>query len=208
MAGESYEAHFALLFGRGEGLEDAVGIVGLLRVVLVDHFVHLAYIQMISLQANERLFQHPHGNIFLSAVSTNLGHNDSLVTFSLERRAHPLFAHAAVIFPCVIEEVYPVVEGLGDHVIELFLAGRRAEVISTESDDRELKPCASHRPFRDLELGEEGSPYPPWKLATIGFGRVECSPVPVEPENVACALAPGELAVDGTMVTAPETAAL
>jgi hypothetical protein len=56
----------------------------------------------------------------------HLGHNDRLIAFAFERSSQPLFAHAFVIFPGIVEEVDAVVQRLRNHVVHFTLSRRRA----------------------------------------------------------------------------------
>ena len=47
----------------------------------------------------------------LAAVGADLGHHESAVALALQRVAEPLFAHAVVIFPGVVEEIDAGVDG-------------------------------------------------------------------------------------------------
>ena len=81
---ETNEANFALLLGCGERLEHAIRRIAFFRIVVVHHLVNLPYIEVIGLQASQRLLQHLHGDIFLTAMGTDLGHHDRFVALALE----------------------------------------------------------------------------------------------------------------------------
>ena len=113
VAGEADEAHLALLASPAasasaapSGREDQV------RIVVVDHFVDLPHVEMIGLQAAQRLLQLLHGHIFAAAVRADLGHQDGAVALALQRLAQPLLALAVVVIPGVVEEVDAGVDGL------------------------------------------------------------------------------------------------
>jgi hypothetical protein len=154
VAGEADEAHLALLFGGRERLQHSVGVVCLVGIVIVNDLVDLPHVEVVGLEAGERLLKHLHGNILLAAMCTNLGHDDRLVAFTLECGAHPLFAHAPVILPRVVKEVDAVIDCLGDHLVDFQLTGGGTEVIAAHSDDRHVEISASHRPLGYLKAGQ------------------------------------------------------
>ena len=132
------------LLGCSQRLQHAIRLVGLLRIVVVDHLVNLPNVQVIRLKPGKRLLQHLHRYVLLPAVRAHLGHHDRLVALSFERCAHPFLAHALVILPGVIEEVDAVVHGLGNHVVDDLLTRSCSQVVSTHPQDRDLEPGAAH----------------------------------------------------------------
>ena len=62
-----------------------------LRVVVVDAFVDLPQVQVVGLQAAERLFELPHRLAFVTAVRTYLRHEKDAIPPIYEALAHDLF---------------------------------------------------------------------------------------------------------------------
>jgi len=64
---------------------------------------------MIGLQAAERFFEHPHGNLFVATMGADFGHHERLIPLASQRFAEALFAESVVILPCIVEKPDAVV---------------------------------------------------------------------------------------------------
>ena len=60
----------------GERFEHAVRLVGKFGIVVVDDIVYLPNVEVIGLQAGERVLEHAHGNVFFAAVGADAGHQE------------------------------------------------------------------------------------------------------------------------------------
>src|SRR6202030_2669084 len=67
MSCEPEKPHLALLLGCEQSLRCALWSKNKVRIVFVDHLVYLPHVDMIGLQANQRLFKLAHGNILITA---------------------------------------------------------------------------------------------------------------------------------------------
>ena len=96
MAGEAEEADLALLLCSGERFEDPIRLVSEFGIVVVDDIVHLPNVEVIGLQAGERVLEHAHSDVFLTAVGTDTGRHHGLAALALESDAETLFARAGL----------------------------------------------------------------------------------------------------------------
>ena len=168
MASKSNEAHFALLLGCRECLQNTIRRIALFRIVVVHNFVHLPHIQVICLQASEGLLQHPHGNIFLAAMGADFSHQDCSIAFALERATEAFFAGALVVLPRVVEEVDSMVQGFCDHVVHFRLSCHGTEVVATNAEYGHLKAGLAHGTLRRLELRHRSATL----SRRVGYNRI------------------------------------
>ena len=106
VAGEADVAHLALLAGAQRGLHRAAGCEHPLRVVHADDLVELHQVQVVGLQAGQRLLQLRVERGGGAAVE--LGHQEHAVAVAAgQRPAEALLALAAVVVPAIVEEGDP-----------------------------------------------------------------------------------------------------
>jgi hypothetical protein len=87
VAGESDEPDLALLSCLGERLKNPFDLVSEFGIVVEDDIMYLPNVDVVSLQARKRVFEHAYGDVFLAAVSADAGHKNGLVAFALKRDA-------------------------------------------------------------------------------------------------------------------------
>ena len=143
VAGEADVAHLARFFGLVQRLDHAALGKVPLGVVVVDALVDLPQVEVVGLQALQRLFELPQAHLLVAAVGADLGHQEDLVAPPLESLAHPLLALAVVVLPGVVEEVHAGVDGLvndGDGFLE---GGSVAQAVAAHADDRDASPWSA-----------------------------------------------------------------
>jgi hypothetical protein len=74
----------------------------------------LPKVEVIGLQAVQRLVEHTQRQRLVAAVRANLGHEEHAIPHSFQAGAHPVFGFAAVIPPTVVEESNAAIYGLPD----------------------------------------------------------------------------------------------
>ena len=145
MTGESHVADLPLLFRAIERLDHAARLEVMLRIVIVDAFVHLPEVEIIRSQPSQRLLELPHRHFRVAPVRADLRHQENRFTTIFDRATHPLFAFAVVIFPGVVQEVDTRIDR-GVNNPHRF--GHRigfAKMISAEADDGDEVWMASER---------------------------------------------------------------
>src|ERR1700680_2497664 len=80
-------------------------------------------------------------------------HQDSAVPLALKSTTHPFLAQAVMIFPRIVEEVHAGIQGLIDNLGGFSVAVRRAEVVSANSQCRNLKTGAAQRSLGYFRAG-------------------------------------------------------
>ena len=120
------------------------------RLVVEDHFVNLPEIQIVGLQAAERVLELPHGGAGIAPVHAGLGHQEDLVAASDQRLAHARLAHALVVVPRVVHEGDAAVDGRMDEPGRLPLRLRQAEVPAAERQNRDRDARSSERARGDF----------------------------------------------------------
>ncbi len=150
MPGEADEADLALLLRLIERFDHAVLREDQIGIVVVDYFVNLPDVQMIGLQTAERFVQHAHGDVLIAPMRADLGHQDHLVAFPLERVAEPHFTFAVVIIPGVVEEVDSGIDRFGNDAVGDVIAFRAAQMVSADADGGNAQTGFSQRTLRDL----------------------------------------------------------
>jgi hypothetical protein len=129
--------------------EDAI------RVLEADHLVVLQQIEVVGLQAPERLVDLPRRG--LPGPAVDLGHQEDLVAVAVpERLAHADLAGAAVVVPAVVHEGDAAIDGGSDDANRLLLP-RLAQVIPTEPDQRDLLAGASEGPVEHVAFPHRGA---------------------------------------------------
>jgi hypothetical protein len=127
---------FEAMLGMEHGLRRATGANEEVRVVLEDHAVSLPEVEVVGLQAVERLLEHLQSQRPIAAMRANPGHQENLVAFAAKRGAHPAFRLAAVVFPAVVKEGYAAIDGRVRDADGGLLVVGRAQVMSTEAKGR------------------------------------------------------------------------
>src|ERR1700741_1549006 len=88
--------------------------------------------------------------MLVATVRAYLGHEHDLVALTGEGTAEPFFALATVILPGVVEEIDAVIDSLRDDVVGILEAVRRSEMISAETNGRNLHTGFPQRTFWNL----------------------------------------------------------
>src|SRR5579875_1091964 len=83
-------------------------------------------------------------------MGAHLGHEEHLLAFALESRAHPHFGLAAMILPAIIEECDAAIDGAGNDLLGGFLVLRVAKVMAAEAERRNFDSGFSELSARDL----------------------------------------------------------
>lgn len=109
-----------------------------IRIVVVGALVDLPEIETVRLQPAQGLVELPHGDLGVASMRADLRHQEHLVAASLERAPHPLLALVLVVLPRVVEEGDARVDGGVDDADRLARRADRSEVISAESEQRDL----------------------------------------------------------------------
>ncbi len=152
VAGKTDKADLALLLGSGESLEDAIWLVALLWIVVVDDLVDLPDGERIGLEAGQGFLEHARGHVPGPAVGADLGHDDGLAATAFEggcRRARRSCRRGT---PRVLsKEVDAIVESLGDHLIDFGLLCGVAEMVATHADVGDLEASRTEGTPADLE---------------------------------------------------------
>ena len=128
--------------------EDAALAIGQFGVVVEGDAVDLPEVEMVGLQAPQRLLQHLHGQFLAAAVRANLGHQEDFVAPALEAAAHPVFRLAVVVFPAVVEERDARVDGLVDQLDGVVHGLQIAEMMSADAEGRHFHIGTAERPHR------------------------------------------------------------
>jgi hypothetical protein len=82
------------------------------RIVFMDDLVSLPEVQVIRAQALQRFIQLLHCDLFISAMGTNLGHQEDFVAPALQAKPHPLLTAVGIVFPRIIEKRHACVHRL------------------------------------------------------------------------------------------------
>jgi hypothetical protein len=143
MSVESHEADLPLLLCPGKGCENTVTRVDHLGVIVVDDLMNLPDVQMIGLQTGKRRIQHAHCSVLVAAMRTDGAHHDDFVSFAFESDSKLLFAEASMKLPGIVENVDPVVDGFGNHIVHLSLISNGAEMEAAHAQDGALKAGAT-----------------------------------------------------------------
>jgi hypothetical protein len=145
VSGEPDEPDLALLPCAIEGLDRAARREVPRRLVVEDHLVDLPEIQVIGLQAAQRLFQLFHGRARVAPVHAGLRHQKDLVAAAGEGLAHPCFAHALVVVPGVVHERDAAVDSGMDEPSRLPLRFRQPQMPAAQCQDRNRDSGAPER---------------------------------------------------------------
>src|SRR5580704_9204862 len=108
---------------------------------------------MIGLQASQRFLKLAHGDVLVAPMRTDLGHHDSAVPLALERATQPFLAQALMIFPGIVEEVHAGIQCLIYNLCSFSLTVRRPQVVSADSQCRNLQTGAPQRPLGYFRAG-------------------------------------------------------
>src|SRR5271165_2793604 len=112
------------------------------RIGVPNDLMKLQQINVIGLQAAQRFIELL-GSSF-PGLPVDLGHEERLLPIAVAQRlAHADLALAAVVIPAVVEEVDAAVETGADNADAFLLVGLHAEVISTQTYDRDLRAGAA-----------------------------------------------------------------
>ena len=156
VAGETGEAHFALFLGFAHGFSGAVWTDEQLGIVVEGDAVNLPEVEMVRLEATQRLFEHLHGEGGFAAVSADFSHEKNFVTPALKGAAHPGFGFAVVIFPAVVEKSDAAVDGFLDDASGGLKVFCRTEVVAAEAEGGDLLVVATQLAHGDGVVGSLG----------------------------------------------------
>src|ERR1700749_3521726 len=99
---------------------------------------------MIGLIASQGVFEHLHRQLSAPPMSANLCHQEHLVAASApERPSQDGLGFAVIIFPGVVEEINAGICRLVDQSDRLVQSRNIAEVMSADTDRRDLRASAS-----------------------------------------------------------------
>jgi hypothetical protein len=145
VSSEADVAHLARFFGFEHGFHGAALGEDAVRVFEADDLVELHHINVIGLQALQRLVNLLRCGLLGAAV--DFGHEKNLVAVAaLERLPHADFADAVVIVPAVVHEGDAAVDGLADELDGIVLGdGGFADVIAAEADGGDALAGAAQR---------------------------------------------------------------
>ncbi len=140
---------FTLLFRFAERFRGAIRADEQVRVVVPADSVDLPEIEMVGLQAAERLFEHFHGEARFAAVRADLGHQENFVAAALQALAHPVFGFAAMVFPAVVEEGDAAIDGFLDDSNRSGDVWRIAEMVAAKAERRNTDVVPAKRLHRN-----------------------------------------------------------
>ncbi len=179
MAGEAYEPYFALALSLRQRLGSASLADKKVRIVVERHAVNLPEIQVIGLQAAQRLVEHGERQILVASVRAYLGHQENAVTHAFESFAHPVFTLAAMILPAVVKEGDPggdrilhqtygrsLVFGVAQMMAAEPKCGNAHIVVPAEGASRNSR-CLWHAAFRLPAIG--------WQVRNFGHILARCN---------------------------------
>src|SRR5579884_1109892 len=86
----------------------------------------------------QRLLQHLHGEAFIAAVGTHLGHEEHVLAVPLQRVPKPDLRFAAMVLPAVVEESHAAIECLVHDAHGHLLVFRITKVVAAESKRGDL----------------------------------------------------------------------
>src|ERR1700691_2636393 len=93
---------------------------------------------MVGSQPLQGLLQLLHGDLLISAVGADLAHQESLITPSLQTKSHPFFTSVGVVLPCIVEKRDSRIDRLLHQAHGQLARLHIPEMISAETDDRDL----------------------------------------------------------------------
>src|SRR5687768_4759772 len=109
-----------------------------LGIVVERQLVHLPEIEVVGLQTTQRVLELAHPDLRVAPMRAHLRHQEDPIPTTDERLAHALLALPVVVFPGVIHEGDPRVDGLMDDAGRFLLRGYGPEVIAAESNGRDV----------------------------------------------------------------------
>ena len=104
VAGEADEANLSFLLGFDQRLGRSARANEEVRIVREADAVNLPEVDVVGLQSAQALFKHLGGERAVATVGTDFGHEEGLVTPSLETFAEPVLGLAAAILPATVIE--------------------------------------------------------------------------------------------------------
>jgi hypothetical protein len=120
--------------------------------------VDLPEVEVVGLQAPERLLELADRGLAIAAVRADLGHQEDLVAAAAERFAHEGLAASLVVLPRVVHERDAGVHGLLHEADGLLPAPERAEVEAAETEDADLDTGAAEGTTGDALFRSHGVP--------------------------------------------------
>src|SRR5258708_30298729 len=93
---------------------------------------------MISAQALQGFLELMYGDLIVPHVSADIGHEEHFVAPALQGAPHPFLAAVVVVLPRVVEESHACVHCLLNYAHGIIERAKSSQVISAESDDRDL----------------------------------------------------------------------
>src|ERR1700730_2309400 len=149
MPRESNKAHLPLFLSGQQRLGCSIRSKDQVRVVVIHNFMDLPQVQMIGLQAPQRLFQLIHGDVFTASVRAHLRHHKRLVAFTFQCHSQAFFAHAVMVFPAVIEKIDPRIQRSRNQLRRFLVFFDRSKVITADSQARNQRTRFPQGPLRD-----------------------------------------------------------
>src|ERR1700686_3014955 len=101
---------------------------------------------MVGMESAQRLLEHPKRQVFPASMRADLCHQENAVPLAAQCRPHPVFAFAAMIFPAIIEEGNPAIDGGMCNPGCRFQVLEIAQVMATESESGNFYPSVSKGP--------------------------------------------------------------
>jgi hypothetical protein len=124
MASEADEANLSLLFGFDQRFGRSARPYEEVRIVREAYAVNLPEVDVVGLKPAQALFKHLGGERAIATMGTDFGHEEGLVTPSLETFAEPIFGFAAAILPTTVIEGNAAIQSRMDNLDRgLFILG-------------------------------------------------------------------------------------
>ncbi len=144
-------ADLALLPRPIEGFDHATAREVLRRLVVEDDLVDLPEVEIVGLQAPQRVFELPHRDLGVAPVRADLRHEEDLVATIDDRPAHALLAEPVVVVPGVVEEGDARADGGVHQAHGRLVRLRHAQVPAAQTDARHALSGAAERAHGNFE---------------------------------------------------------